>query len=117
MSRQREYRAWPKVLDEQGLLDGKTIGIVRVDSTEQQEAVEEGLVPGLEALGHEVAAISVLPCPEGSAAAGCEQHDVAIQRLQDAGVDSPRSRSPAPPRSRPRPTSASSPNGRRSATT
>lgn len=87
VSRQREYRAWPEVLDDQGLLDGKTIGIVRVDSTEQQEAVEEGLVPGLEALGHEVAAISVLPCPEGSAAAGCEQHDVAIQRLQDAGVD------------------------------
>ena len=87
VGRQREYRAWPDVLDEQGVLEGKTIGIVRIDSAEQQEAVEEGLVPGIEDLGYEIAAVSVLPCPEGSLPTGCQQHDVAIQRLQDAGVD------------------------------
>lgn len=87
VGRIREFRAWPKILDDLGELDERTIGIVRIDRAEQQEAVEQGLIPGLEELGHEVAAISVLPCPEGSEPAGCEQHDVAIQRLEDAGVD------------------------------
>jgi ABC-type branched-subunit amino acid transport system substrate-binding protein len=45
------------------------------------------LAPSLEDLGYEIAAETVLPCPEGSLPTGCEQHDVAIQRLQDAGVD------------------------------
>ncbi|HZJ27655.1 MAG TPA: ABC transporter substrate-binding protein [Acidimicrobiia bacterium] len=85
MSRTREYDAWPELLDDEGQLDGKTIGIVRQDIPTQQEAVDDSLTPSLEALGYEVAAESVLPCPEGSQT--CEQHDVAIQRLQDAGVD------------------------------
>jgi ABC-type branched-subunit amino acid transport system substrate-binding protein len=87
VGRRRVYRAWPAVLDELGVLEGKTIGVVRIDRPEQAEAVEGGLVPGLDALGYEVAAISVLPCPEGSEQTGCEQHDSAIQRLKDADVD------------------------------
>jgi ABC-type branched-subunit amino acid transport system substrate-binding protein len=85
LGREREYRAWPKILDERGALEGKKIGIVRTDTTDQEESVDRALKPSLEDLGYEVAAESVLPCPEGSQA--CEQHDVAIQRLQDAGVD------------------------------
>jgi ABC-type branched-subunit amino acid transport system substrate-binding protein len=87
LGREREYRAWPKILDERGALAGKKIGIVRMDTTDQEESVDRALKPSLEDLGYEVAAESVLPCPEGSQATGCEQHDVAIQRLQDAGVD------------------------------
>jgi ABC-type branched-subunit amino acid transport system substrate-binding protein len=85
VSRSREYRAWPKILDEQGVLDGKAIGIVRTDTAEQQETVDDALKPSLEELGYDVVAESVLPCPEGSQT--CEQHDVAIQRLRDANVD------------------------------
>ena len=50
-----------------------------------EETIDEALKPALEDLGYEVAAEAVLPCPEGSQT--CEQHDVAIQRMQDAGVD------------------------------
>jgi len=85
VSREREYRAWPHILDEQGELEGHTIGVIRMDTAEQEEAVDEGLMPGLEELGYSVAATAVLPCPEGSTS--CEQHDVAIQRMQDANVD------------------------------
>jgi hypothetical protein len=81
----REYRAWPRILDEQGALDGKTIGIVRTDAAEQEEIVDGSLVPSLEDLGYDVAVESVLPCPEGSQT--CEQHDTAIQRMRDADVD------------------------------
>ena len=85
IGRQREYRAWPKILDDAGALEGKTVGIIRMDTPEQEEAVEEGLKPGLADLDVEIAAESALPCPEGTQT--CEQHDVAIQRLRDAGVD------------------------------
>jgi ABC-type branched-subunit amino acid transport system substrate-binding protein len=85
IGRQRVYHAWPKILDDAGALEGKTVGIIRMDTPEQEEAVEEGLKPGLADLGIEVAAESALPCPEGTQT--CEQHDVAIQRMRDAGVD------------------------------
>jgi ABC-type branched-subunit amino acid transport system substrate-binding protein len=81
----REYRAWPKTLDDAGLLKGKTVGIIRQDVADQQETTDSSLVPGLEALGYKVAATAVLPCPEGSQT--CDQQDVAIQRMKDAGVD------------------------------
>ena len=31
IERDREYRAWPRILDDAGLLEGKTIGIIRQD--------------------------------------------------------------------------------------
>ena len=77
--------AWPGVLDGAGLLKGKTIGIIRQDLADQQEVTDDALVPGIKALGYKVAAEAVLPCPEGSQT--CEQQTVAIQRMQDAGVN------------------------------
>jgi ABC-type branched-subunit amino acid transport system substrate-binding protein len=85
VSRTRVYTAWPRILDEEGLLEGRTIGVVRMDTVEQEETVNGALKPSLEELGYDVAAESVLPCPEGTQT--CEQHEVAIQLLQDAGVD------------------------------
>jgi ABC-type branched-subunit amino acid transport system substrate-binding protein len=85
IERDREYRAWPGILDDAGVLDGKKIGIIRQDVAEQAETTDDGLKPGIENLGYEVAAEAVLPCPEGSQT--CEQQQVAIQRMQDAGVD------------------------------
>jgi ABC-type branched-subunit amino acid transport system substrate-binding protein len=83
----RLYRAWPGILDDAGALEGKTIGIIRQDtlSNDQKDAVDNSLKPALEKLGYEVAAEAVLPCPETSQT--CEQHQAAIQRMQDAGVD------------------------------
>jgi ABC-type branched-subunit amino acid transport system substrate-binding protein len=80
-----EYRAWPGVLDGAGLLKGKKIGIIRQDLADQQEVTDDALVPGIKALGYNVAAQAVLPCPEGSQT--CEQQTVAIQRMEDAGVN------------------------------
>ncbi len=81
----REYQAWPRVLNDAGLLKGKKIGIIRQDLADQQEVTDHALVPGIKALGYTVAAQAVLPCPEGSQT--CEQQTVAIQRMQDAGVN------------------------------
>jgi ABC-type branched-subunit amino acid transport system substrate-binding protein len=83
----RMYSAWPGILDDAGALEGKTIGIIRQDTStnDQKEAVDNSLKPALEALGYTVAAEAVLPCPEASQT--CEQHQAAIQRMQDAGVD------------------------------
>jgi len=81
----REYQAWPRVLNGAGLLKGKKIGIIRQDVADQQEVTNDSLIPGLRALGYQVAAVAVLPCPEGSQT--CEQQTVAIQRMQNAGVD------------------------------
>jgi ABC-type branched-subunit amino acid transport system substrate-binding protein len=85
VERDREYEAWPKILQDAGYLDGKTVGIIRTDAPDQQEAVDDALKPGLDAIGVKVAAEAVLPCPEASQT--CEQHDVAIQRMKDAKVD------------------------------
>ena len=68
-----------------GLLKGKTLGVIRTDTADQQETTDDALIPAIEALGYKVAAEAVLPCPEGSQT--CDQQDVAIQRMQDAGVD------------------------------
>ncbi len=81
----RLYRAWPRILDDAALLKGKTIGIIRQDVADQQEETDQSLKPGIAALGYKVAAEAVLPCPEGSQT--CDQQQVAIQRMQDAGVD------------------------------
>ena len=66
-SRPRAYRAWPRILDDEGLLEGKTIGIVRMDT------VRAGRDGGrrTEAEPRRTSATrsrpkSVLPCPEGT---------------------------------------------------
>jgi ABC-type branched-subunit amino acid transport system substrate-binding protein len=86
MSTDRQYQGWAELLDEDGVLDGKTIGIVTAEQApEFPAAVESGLVPTLEDLGHEVAVNVNLPCPEGDR--DCEQHEAAIQQMKRAGVD------------------------------
>ncbi len=73
------------MLNGAGLLKSKKIGIIRQDLADQQEVTDDALVPGIKALGYTVAAEAVLPRPEGSQT--CEQQTVAIQRMQDAGVN------------------------------
>ena len=86
IERNREYQAWPGVLDDAGLLKGKTHrrhphGYRRPAGDHRRRADPR---PSRRS-GYKVAAEAVLPCPEGSQT--CEQQDVAIQRMQDAGVD------------------------------
>lgn len=86
MSTTRQYRGWAQLMDQEGVLDGKTIGVVTAEqSPEFVAAAEEGLLPELEDLGYEVAANVVLPCPEGDR--DCDQHEGAVQQMKDAGVD------------------------------
>jgi len=80
----RQYRAWATALDEAGVLEGTTIGIVSSSTAaEFLYGVEEVLVPTLEELGHAPAEVIAIPC-EGTS---CQQYDVAAQRMKDAGVD------------------------------
>ena len=86
MSTDRQYEGWARLLDDAGELDGKTIGIVTAEqSPEFPAAVESGLVPTLEELGHEVAVNVNLPCAEGDR--DCDQHEAAIQQMKEADVD------------------------------
>ncbi len=82
---EREYKAWPKILDGVGALKGKTIGIILGDVPDELDDVNGGLKPGLADLGYKVAAETILPCPEGSQT--CAQQDVAIQKMKDAHVN------------------------------
>jgi hypothetical protein len=82
----RNAEGWADVLEAQGALDGRTIGVLTDEGFEaHQIGTEEALVPHLEDLGHEVAEVAVLPCPEGDS--DCEQHEPAMQSFADAGVD------------------------------
>ena len=49
-------------LDDRGLLDGETIGVVWPDTPGQPEAVQSSVVDLLEELGHEVAVAREIPC-------------------------------------------------------
>ncbi|HEX5946857.1 MAG TPA: ABC transporter substrate-binding protein [Acidimicrobiales bacterium] len=86
MSTDRQYEGWAQIMHDEGLLDGRTIGVVTSENTpEFVAAAEDALVPTLEDLGYEVAAEVVLPCPELDP--DCEQHEAAVQQLKDAQVD------------------------------
>jgi ABC-type branched-subunit amino acid transport system substrate-binding protein len=86
MSTNRQYRGWAEMMDADGVLDGRTIGVVTDEQTpELVAAAEDALVPALEDLGHEVAVHVTLPCPEGDN--DCDQHEAAVQQMKDAGVD------------------------------
>ena len=86
MSTNRQYAGWAEAMDAEGVLDGKTIGVVTAEqSPEFVAAAEDALVPTLEELGHEVAVNVVLPCPEGDR--DCDQHEAAAQQMKSAGVD------------------------------
>ncbi len=84
MNTNRQFRAWAKTMSDLGYLDGKTIGIVVGDRpVEFTNAVNDTLVPELEALGHAPVEVITLPCSSSS----CEQYDVAATKMQEAGVD------------------------------
>lgn len=86
MSTFRNAEGWADVLDAQGLLEGRTIGVLTDESFEAHRVgTEEGLVPHLESLGYAPAEVAVLPCPVGDS--DCEQHEPAAQSFADAGVD------------------------------
>jgi ABC-type branched-subunit amino acid transport system substrate-binding protein len=85
LQRDRQYRAWPQLLSGKVDLASKKIGIIRTDTPEEEAAVDKGLKPALAKMGLDVAAEASLPCPEGSQ--NCSQHDAAIQKMKDAGVD------------------------------
>jgi len=70
------------MLDEEGELEDRTLGVVRADFPREEEAME-ALRAALEDQGYELAEDIVLPC-EGSR---CEQMDVGVQRLVAADVD------------------------------
>ena len=86
MSTDRQYQGWAQIMDDEGYLDGRTIGVVTSENTpEFVAAAEDALIPALEDLGHEVAVNAVLPC--GEADPDCEQHEAAVQQMKEAGVD------------------------------
>jgi ABC-type branched-subunit amino acid transport system substrate-binding protein len=78
----RLMRNMVDMLDEEGELEGKTLGIVRADFPRDEEAAG-ALTAALENQDYEVAEEVVLPC-EGNQ---CQQIDVGVQRLMSAGVD------------------------------
>jgi ABC-type branched-subunit amino acid transport system substrate-binding protein len=86
MTTDRQYAGWAQMMDAEGALDGKTVGVVTAEqSPEFVAAAEDALIPTLEDLGHEVAVNVTLPCPEGDV--DCDQHEAAVQQMKDAGVD------------------------------
>jgi hypothetical protein len=78
-----EYLA--RTLDQQGALDGKTIGIVMQDSPGDPDIVEQGLVDTLEELGHEPARVDALGCGGGNV---CGTNVIeSVQGMIADGVD------------------------------
>lgn len=73
------------VAHERGLLEGKTIGVVSLDTPGQAEATQSGLVDTLEELGYEVAVVDVIAC-EGSNFCQGGTPD-SVKNMLDAGVD------------------------------
>ena len=82
MSSERLAAGWVKLADQQGLLEGHTLGIIRGDFADH-EVYANAIKAELEAAGYEITEDIALPC-EGRS---CEQNDVGAQRLQSSGVD------------------------------
>lgn len=77
----RLMRAMVEALDEQGELEGRTLGLVRADWARDAEMADE-LRAALDDHGYELAEDVALPCE-----IGCEQNDIGVQRLTAADVD------------------------------
>jgi hypothetical protein len=92
MSADRLMKVWVTAAKKQGLLKGKTIGIVRPDVS-THAALAKTLTQALKKAGFSVADEVALPC-EGQS---CQQADVGAQRLQSANVDTLFSLLPAIP--------------------
>jgi hypothetical protein len=84
MSSTRLMENWVTAVDDYGLLDDATIGIIRPDFSSHED-IANTLTKALERAGYDVAEDVALPCETLSQT--CEQTDVGAQRLQTAGVD------------------------------
>ncbi len=71
--------------DADGMLEGRTIGVVHSDGVGAPEAVEAGLLATLDELGYEVAVRSTIGCGGGSACS--EGTQSSVTDMLDAGVD------------------------------
>jgi ABC-type branched-subunit amino acid transport system substrate-binding protein len=86
MSIDRQFRAWADQMDELGVLDGKTVGLVIGDQpAEFVQPAKDVLIPELKKLGHPVKVSVTLPCAAGSTE--CTQYDSTAQKMKDGGVD------------------------------
>ena len=80
----RQLRAQARAMDDLGVLDDETIGVVSGSNPpEFVSVVEDVLIPELEQLGHDPAEVITVPCEQLTT---CEQYDATAQRLKDAGV-------------------------------
>ena len=84
MSSSRLMENWVTAVDDHGLLDDATIGIIRPDFSSHED-IANTLTEALEGAGYEVTEDVALPCEQLSQS--CEQTDVGAQRLQAADVD------------------------------
>lgn len=82
MTTERLVGAWPTLADAQGLLEGRTLGLMRGDIGEHEVAAGV-LKEALADAGYELADEVALPC-EGTS---CSQVDIGLERMQAAGVD------------------------------
>ena len=82
MTTERLVGSWPTAVDAQGLLEGRTLGLMRGDIGEH-EVASDVLRAALAELGYEIADEVALPC-EGSS---CRQVELAVERMHSAGVE------------------------------
>ena len=93
MSAGRLMQAWVAAVKKQGLLKGKTIGIVRPDDSAHAE-VASSLKQALKKAGAKVSQEVALPC---TGVQSCSQSDVGAQKLQSSNVTTVFSLLPAIP--------------------
>ena len=82
MTTERLVGAWPAVAEAQGLLEGRTLGLMRGDIGEHEVAAGV-LRAALADAGYELADEVALPCQGTS----CSQVDIGLERMQAANVD------------------------------
>ena len=82
MTTERLVSTWPTMLDAQGLLEGRTLGLMRGDIGEHEVAADV-LKAALADAGYELADEVALPCQGTS----CSQVDIGLERMQSSDVD------------------------------
>ncbi len=70
---------------DEGLLEGKVIGVINADTPGQPEAVQAGLIDTLEGLGYEIAVHDTIGCNGGST---CDDGNIdSVSNMLNEGVD------------------------------
>jgi ABC-type branched-subunit amino acid transport system substrate-binding protein len=85
VSIERAYAYFPKLMQSQHALDGKTVGILNQDQPADRTAAATALKHALTKLGIKVAAEATAPYIVGNTS--CSQTDTAIQKMKQAHVD------------------------------